>query len=135
MPSLVVSVHDVSPLTQEVCVGMLRDLAEAGVAATSLLVIPNHHRRAPISAAPGFRGWLAAAVRRGHEPVLHGYYHARDPQPHDSLRARWTTRLYTAGEGEFFDLDQESAARLLRQGLVDLGFLPRPIFGFIAPAW
>ena len=135
MAALVVSVHDVSPLTQPDCEGMLQDLAEAGVRTTSLLVIPDHHRRAPVSTAPAFQQWLTALVAQGHEPVLHGYHHLRDRRPGETLRDRWTTKLYTAGEGEFYDLDQEDASRLLRQGLADLGFLPRPIIGFIAPAW
>lgn len=114
---------------------MLRDLAEAGVGTTSLLVIPDHHRRAPVTRAPGFQRWLTGLVMQGHEPVLHGYHHRRDQRPGETLRDRWTTRLYTAGEGEFYDLDREQAARLLRRGLADFGFLPRPFAGFIAPAW
>jgi uncharacterized protein len=135
MPALVVSIHDVSPLTQPDCERMLQDLAEAGVATTSLLVIPDHHRRAPVTKAPGFQQWLTTRVTQGHEPVLHGYHHLRGQRPGETLRDRWTTSLYTAGEGEFYDLDQEQASRLLRQGLADFEFLPRPPVGFIAPAW
>jgi predicted deacetylase len=135
MAALVVSIHDVSPLTQPDCERMLQDLAEAGVGTTSLLVIPDHHRRAPVANAPGFQQWLTKWVMQGHEPVLHGYYHSRDQRPGETLRDRWTTKLYTAGEGEFYDLDQEHASRLLRQGLADFRFLSRPIAGFIAPAW
>lgn len=135
MAALVVSIHDVSPLTRPDCERMLQDLAEAGVGTTSLLVIPDHHGRAPVTTAPGFQQWLTTQVTQGHEPVLHGYYHRRDQRPGETFRDRWTTRLYTAGEGEFYDLDQEQASRLLRQGLADFGFLPRPFAGFIAPAW
>lgn len=135
MAALVVSIHDVSPLTQPDCERMLQDLAEAGVRTTSLLVIPDHHRRAPVTEAPAFQQWLTALVTQGHEPVLHGYHHLRDARPGETLRDRWTTRLYTAGEGEFYDLDQERASTLLRRGLADFGFLPRPFAGFIAPAW
>jgi uncharacterized protein len=135
MPALVVSVHDVSPLTQPACQQMLLDLGAAGVKTTSLLVIPNHHRRAPVGDAPEFRAWLTTQVRQGHEPVLHGYDHLRATRQGETLRDRWITRLYTAGEAEFYDLDQEHAAKRLRQGLADLGFLPRPVLGFVAPAW
>src|SRR3954471_8514141 len=102
MPALVVSVHDVSPLTQPDCERILRDLAEAGVAVTSLLVIPDHHRHAPVAAAPHFQRWLIDQVLRGHEPVLHGYHHSRGPRRGETFRDVWTTRLYTAGEGEFY---------------------------------
>jgi uncharacterized protein len=135
MAALVVSIHDVSPLTQPGCERMLQDLAEAGVRTTSLLVIPDHHRCAPVTKAPGFQQWLTTRVMQGHEPVLHGYHHRRDRRPGETLRDRWTTRFYTAGEGEFYDLNHEQASKLLRQGLADLGFLPRPPVGFIAPAW
>ena len=46
-----------------------------------------------------------------------------------------TTRVYTADEGEFYDLDRADAATLVNRGnaeLRELGFTPR---GFIAPAW
>jgi uncharacterized protein len=135
MAALVVSIHDDSPLTQPDCDRMLQDLAEAGVGTTCLLVIPDHHRRAPVAKAPGFQHWLTTLVTQGHEPILHGYYHLRDQRPGETLRDRWTTRLYTAGEGEFYDLDQEQASNRLRRGLTDFGFLPRRFAGFIAPAW
>lgn len=135
MRGLVVSVHDVSPLTQPDCERILQDLAEAGVPTTSLLVIPDHHRRAPVTKAPGFQQWLTTRASQGHEPVLHGYYHLRDQRAGEALKDRWTTKFYTAGEGEFYDLDEEQASRRLRQALADFGFLPCPFAGFIAPAW
>ncbi|HEY0793022.1 MAG TPA: DUF2334 domain-containing protein, partial [Chthoniobacterales bacterium] len=134
-PALVVSVHDVSPLTQPACSRMLAELAGAGVCATSLLVIPNHHGRAPVGAAPEFQAWLAQEVAKGHEPVLHGYFHLRSSRPGESWRNRWTTRVYTAGEGEFYDLSLAEAAARLHQGQSDLAFLPAALEGFIAPAW
>lgn len=135
MKSLVVSVHDVSPLTQTLCEEILVQLQQLGIDQTSLLVIPNHHRRAPISEDFAFQRWLAQKVECGHEPVLHGYFHQRQKQGTDSFRAKLTTEVYTAGEGEFFDLSAAEASRRAKCGLEDLAFLQRKITGFIAPAW
>jgi len=135
MKSLVVSLHDVSPLTQGLCEEILSQLRGLGVGQTSLLVIPNHHGRAPIPEVPAFKSWLTRNVEAGHEPVLHGYFHQRPRVNSDSLRKKLTTEFYTAGEGEFFDLSTGAASTLLERGLADLSFLSRKIAGFIAPAW
>jgi predicted deacetylase len=127
MKSLVVSVHDVSPLTQELCEEILAQLRQLGIDQTSLLIIPNHHQRAPVSEDSAFRGWLARKVEAGHEPVLHGYFHQRQTRNADSLRAKLTTEFYTAGEGEFFDLSTEEASIRVMRGLEDLAFLPRKV--------
>jgi uncharacterized protein len=135
MKKLVVSIHDVSPLTQTVTKSILTELNELGIGQTSLLVIPNHHHRAPVRHDSGFKEWLISAVEKGHEPVLHGYYHLRRGRPDDSWRSKIVTEFYTASEGEFFDLTEREARERLKNGLADLAFLSREISGFIAPAW
>jgi uncharacterized protein len=135
MKSLVVSLHDVSPLTQIWCEEILAQLRQLGIDQTSLLVIPNHHQRAPIAGNAGFQSWLTRTIEAGHEPVLHGYFHQREKQDANSLWTKWTTEVYTAGEGEFFDLPTEEASIRAQRGLEDLAFLPRKVVGFIAPAW
>ena len=133
--SLVVSLHDVSPLTRADCTTILAQLRALGVAQTSLLVVPNHHRRAPMTADPSFGPWLRELAASGHEIVIHGYHHLRDRRPRESVRDRLTTRFYTANEGEFYDLDRASAHQLVttaREEFQQLGLTPT---GFIAPAW
>src|SRR3981081_425154 len=134
-PALVVSLADVSPLTQPVSTRILAELADLGIKRTSLLVVPNHHRRAPIRDDAGFQAWLSGLVSKGHEPVLHGYYHQRERGSGESIQSQAITRIYTAGEGEFFDLGESEAHDRLQKGLADLAFLDRKISGFIAPAW
>lgn len=132
---LVVSIHDVSPLTRELVSEMLVDLKAVGVDRTSLLVIPDHHRKAPIKAAPGFGDWLKGLRQEGHEVVAHGFYHWR---PKREGQGGWTTlvnRYYTAGEGEFYDLSEEEARELLERGKKMFGELGLEPEGFIAPAW
>jgi predicted deacetylase len=135
MKSLVVSLHDVSPLTQIWCKEILAQLRQLGIGKVSLLVIPNHHQRAPIAGNSDFQSWLTRMIEGGHEPVLHGYFHQRKKHNTESLRTKWTTEIYTAGEGEFFDLSTVEASMRAQRGLEDLAFLPRKVVGFIAPAW
>lgn len=133
--ALVVSLHDVSPRTHAACVDILAVLAGLGVRTTSLLVIPNHHRRGHFADDPGFCRWLSEMANAGHEIVTHGYYHERARRAGESAMQKITTRFYTADEGEFYDLDRSAARELVARGAAELraaGLEPR---GFIAPAW
>ena len=136
MSALVVSLHDVSPLTRDVFTSMLRELAEVGVTKTSLLVIPDHHHRGHILADTSFCRWIEALAKAGHELVVHGYYHQRTPRGSETASQRWVTGVYTMGEGEFFDLPRDEAASLLARAKEDFQRLDAPMpTGFIAPAW
>lgn len=136
MSALVVSLHDVSPLTREVFTAMLRELAEVGVTKTSLLVIPNHHRRGHMLDDAGFCRWVEGLAKAGHEVVIHGYYHQRTPRGDEMAQQRWITSVYTMGEGEFYDLSYDEAASLLARAREDFSKLDvPPPAGFIAPAW
>ena len=130
--SFAVSVHDVSPLTRDVVDAMLGDLQAAGVTATSLLVVPDHHRKGPVDRDPAFLDWLRAREREGHEVVLHGFYHLREKKG-GGLGRRLITEHYTAGEGEFYDLGYNEARKRLARGRDMLAAFD--IAGFIAPAW
>ena len=114
--SLVVSLHDVSPLTRPIFEPMIAELRELGVGRCSLLVIPDHHHRGHMLADAGFCRWLEGLARQGHEIVAHGYYHQRAPRPAETWRQRLMTRVYTQGEGEFYDLSRDEAAALLARG-------------------
>ena len=132
--TLIVSIHDVSPLTRDVVEIMLADLAAVGVAQTSLLVIPNHHHKAPLTEDRSCQTWLEEKQRAGHEIVLHGYFHQR-PRSRSGWAGRLVTEYYTAGEGEFYDLTEREARERLETAKAEFtraGFHP---VGFIAPAW
>ncbi len=136
MKELIVSLHDVSPLTRPVFTAMLEELAALGVERTSLLVIPDHHHRGHMLADVGFCRWLEELAGKGHELVVHGYYHQRPARPHETWRQRGVTRVYTLGEGEFYDLPKNEAFRRLAQAKEDFARLDAPApLGFIAPAW
>lgn len=132
---LVVSIHDVSPVTLESVRKMRDKLHTWGVEKCSLLVIPNHHKKGRTIDSHETLQWLKTAVSQGDEIVLHGYFHkkvsAKDVSPWDHLVANY----YTAGEGEFQSLDYDTAIKALKTGDAELrsaGFNPQ---GFIAPAW
>ena len=133
--ALVVSLHDVSPHTQAACGEILAALRALDVPQTSLLVIPDHHRRGPFFEDAEFCTWLTARAHEGHEIVTHGYFHQRSRRPGESVAQKLATRIYTADEGEFYDLDRATARELVARGNAELqraGFSPH---GFIAPAW
>jgi predicted deacetylase len=132
---LVVSIHDVSPRTRDATEAMLADLADLDVRRVSLLVIPDHHHRGHFLDDPDFCAWLRDCAAAGHEIVAHGYYHIRESKADQSLASRLVTERYTAGEGEFYDLDEaEAHARVTkaREEFRRAGLEPT---GFIAPAW
>jgi len=133
--ALVVSLHDVSPYTEADCDAILRELASAGVRQASLLVIPDHHHRGHMADDPHFGEWLRAQAAAGHEIVMHGYYHQRTRRAAESVRDRFTTRLYTADEGEFYDIDRATAAALVAKSRGEFQRLGCAPTGFIAPAW
>lgn len=135
LPSLVVSIHDLSTVTRSLVTQMLADLAEAGVPVTSLLVIPDHHHKGSIEEDPDFGVWLRAKVAEGHEPVLHGFYHLRPSKSGEGVVTKLITRSYTAGEGEFHDLTFDEASVLLQRGRSSMRACGVEATGFIAPAW
>lgn len=134
-PALIVSIHDLSPLTGGRVKDMLEDLRKVGVAKTSLLVIPNHHHKAPITEDAAFAEWVRELDREGHEIVGHGYYHLREAKKGQTLGQKLVTESYTAGEGEFFDPDVATARGKLTRLKEDFAACGFKTDGFIAPAW
>jgi predicted deacetylase len=115
---------------------MLADLAGVGVERVSLLVIPNRHGADPSFAHTGFCRWLRDCREQGHELILHGYFHRRLSTMEHGWWGRMISRQYTAGEGEFFDLEQGQAAELLERGRREMvEAVGEPVRGFVAPAW
>jgi predicted deacetylase len=131
--ALVVSIHDVSPLTCKLVFAMVGDVAAAGVDQVALLVIPNHHSKAPIRENPEFCDWLRRSAQM-HEIVLHGYFHSR-PRSADGWWDTFVTEHYTAQEGEFYDLSESEATARLERGKHEFAQLGLVARGFIAPAW
>lgn len=133
--SLVVSIHDVAPTTRRTAEQMISDLAHHGVAVCSLLVVPNYHHRGSSTEDRALVRWLQDLEAKGHEIVIHGYFHERPRKGTESFSEKLFTRFYTKDEGEFYDLDYDEAFRRItraREEFTSAGLTPR---GFIAPAW
>ena len=133
--SLVVSLHDVAPSTQQITSTIISELCRHGVRVCSLLVVPDYHHEGLFAKRPEFVTWLRALGADGYEIVIHGYFHERLPQTKETLRDKLVTRFYTRNEGEFYDLSYEEALGRIttaRDQFRALGLKPR---GFIAPAW
>lgn len=129
--SICVVLHDVAPPTWRATETLLARLAETGVFRVTLLAVPRYHG-SPRDA--GFERWLVSRAARGDEVALHGYTHLDEGRPRGPIdRLRRT--VYTRGEGEFSDLDFDSATRRLREGMAWLNELDLQPAGFVAPAW
>jgi predicted deacetylase len=132
---LVVSIHDVAPSNRELVDEVVAALGHRGVRVCSLLVVPDYHHQGLFTKDREFVSWLRDFELDGHEVVIHGYFHERPRRPEESLRDKFLTRLYTAGEGEFYDLDYDEALHRItaaRDEFRASGLKPR---GFVAPAW
>ncbi|MFZ5580025.1 MAG: DUF2334 domain-containing protein [Pseudomonadota bacterium] len=130
-----VVLHDVSPITWPACEAILAAMEDVARVPVTLLVVPDHHRRAPIEHDAVFRQAIERRMARGDEVALHGMHHLDEAPAPRGLRERFVRRVYTAGEGEFLALDREAAACRLREGIARLGTLGWRVQGFVAPAW
>jgi predicted deacetylase len=133
--SMIISLHDVAPSTQEIVNTIIAQLSRHGVKVCSLLVVPDYHHQGLFTKNQQFVSWLRGLESDGHEIVIHGYFHERPCGTKESFRDRFFTRFYTQQEGEFYDLNYEEALRRItaaRDEFYASGLKPR---GFVAPAW
>src|ERR1041385_5830095 len=133
--SLVVSLHDVAPPTQQITTTIISELGRHGVRVCSILVVPDYHHQGFFARHREFVTWLRGLEADRHEIVIHGYFHERPPRINESLRDKLVTRFYTRNEGEFYDLSYEEALRRIttaRDEFRAQALRPR---GSIAPAW
>ena len=133
--ALAVSIHDVAPSTRAKVDKILASLAGHGVHTCSLLVVPDYHRLGRSLADRSFCSWLHALAVNEHEIVIHGFFHQRARRRNENARAKIVTRIYTADEGEFFDLGYDEALRLIRKAQEDFKTHDFHPTGFVAPAW
>jgi len=130
-PLLSVVIHDVAPATQGACERLLSAVADVGDLPLTLLAVPRYHCQ-PRSRE--FERWLYNRWASGDEIALHGYTHQDDGQPRGMVD-RLRRRVYTRGEGEFWDLTPDEAVLRLDAGVQWFRSLGLPLHGFIAPAW
>jgi uncharacterized protein len=137
-PALLVSIHDVSPLTWAESAQAIELARTAGVPdeALSLLVIPRHEGTASLGDAPEFVKWLRGLTAHGVTLIAHGCTHRMPGRILSPYRALWAY-LFANGEGEFYAADRGQARAwfdVVREEFssVDLG---QALAGFVPPAW
>ena len=133
---LCLALHDVAPATWPACETLLAMLDRLGVAAVTLLVVPDYHRSGRVDCTPWFVAAVNAWIAAGAEIALHGYYHLDEAPAAGNLSGWLQRRILTAGEGEFAALARDEAAERIARGLAQLvdGCGWR-VSGFVPPAW
>ncbi len=137
-PALLVSVHDVSPLTLQHSRRAVDIALSAGVPVSGLtiLVIPHHEERCAIDQDTGTRDWLTTLASDGAALVMHGYSHrmsGRCYSPHGLLWAHGFAR----GQGELYRSDAGDTKMRLDRGRAILrrAGLEAATTSFVPPAW
>jgi predicted deacetylase len=138
-PALLVSIHDVSPLTLEPCRRAVALAEAAGVQrdALTLLVIPRHEDRVSIHEHGATLDWLRGLARDGATLVTHGLTHRMSGRHHlDPWGAFWA-HAFSRGQGELFRAaESEAEARIGRaRELMARAGLEQALLGFVPPAW
>ena len=131
---LIVSFHDLSPHSRERCRDFLADMREIGVERVSLLVVPCWHGDKAFTEDTAFVEWLRSLAEAGHELSLHGYTHQAETVTGGPV-ARAMGRIYTASEGEFYQISRSSAKERLSKGIGMFREAGLPMEGFTPPAW
>jgi predicted deacetylase len=137
-PALLVSLHDVSPLTLEACQEALALLRAAGLEDEQLtvLAIPRHEAGAAIDEHPATARFLRELADAGARLVMHGLTHRMDGRA-------WTpggffqAHLFARGQGELYRAGAAEVARRLAEGaeiLTRAGLAPATR-AFVPPAW
>jgi predicted deacetylase len=137
-PALLVSLHDVSPLTVDACVDAVAMLDEVGIRAGDLtvFVIPHHEGKTTIDAhAPTVR-FLRGLADSGACLAMHGLTHrmpGRAFSPAGIIRAH----VFARGQGELYKSDAADAQRRLDDGAAVLrrAGLDDATRAFVPPAW
>ena len=136
--SLLISLHDVSPLTLPACeqaMGLLREV-EISPAALTVLAIPHHEERIPLDQHPPTLRFLRDLEQQGACIVMHGLTHKMQGR-------RWSpaglakAHLFARGQGELYATDEADTARRLDEGqaILQRAGLPAAAGAFVPPAW
>jgi len=133
--TLCIAIHDVAPATWPRCEVLLDMLRTLGAPPTTLLVVPDYHRRGSVETDLAFVRAIDTRIARGDEIALHGYYHIDDGPAAYSAIEWLQRRILTASEGEFAALTECDAELRIGAGLRMFERLNWDVAGFVAPAW
>jgi len=137
-PALLVSLHDVSPLTVADCRRAVVMLAALGVepADLTVFVIPHHDGVTTIDADAPTVAFLRGLADAGACLAMHGLTHrmiGRAFSPAGIIRAH----VFARGQGELYNCDGPDTQRRLEQGaaLLRRAGLDEATRAFVPPAW
>jgi predicted deacetylase len=137
-PRLLVSLHDVSPLTLDDCARALTLLREAGLppAALTVLAIPRHEAGVAIDQHPPTARFLRELADAGATLVMHGLTHrmaGRAWTPLGFARGH----VFARGQAELLRATDAEATRALEEGadILRRAGLEVATRAFVPPAW
>ncbi len=136
--SLLVSLHDVSPLTRASCEEAMALLGDVGIAPSRLtvLVIPNHEGTSPVDRDPPTVRFLRTLADGGARLVMHGLTHRMSGRSW-TPRGMFQAHLFARGQGELHNCDAAETARRLDEATAILrrAGLETATRAFVPPAW
>jgi predicted deacetylase len=130
--TLVVSVHDVAPVTRDASMAWVKALDRRGIPG-SLLVVPGPWQGVGLLEDPVLVSWLRDAVRSGHEIAQHGWIHGAGPEASPLRRAAGS--VLARGCAEFWALEEQEARARLHRGRAVLWRANLDPIGFTPPGW
>lgn len=137
--ALIVSFHDVTPLTYEAFASWAKNLESLGIARFTWFVVPYWHGKIRLRPESACAQWLRRRQSRGDDIILHGFTHQWDESQARRVKMSYKSffirRIYTAMESEFLDLEANALRQRIRQAkslVEEAGIHP---VGFVAPAW
>jgi predicted deacetylase len=137
-PALLVSIHDVSPLTLEASQHLVRIVAAHGVAqhALTVLVIPKHEDGPALDADLPTCRWLHHLAEAGACLCLHGLTHRMSGAGRGPWEWIWA-QGFARGQGELYLSDGADCERRLEvaRTIIKRCGLADKVHGFVPPAW
>jgi uncharacterized protein len=137
-PALLVSLHDVSPLTLADCEAARALLSEAGIgsAALTVLVVPRHEGRVAVDEDAATVRFLRGLADDGATLVMHGLSH-RMPGHAWSPLGFVRGHVFARGQGELLRATAAETTRALDEGAAILrrAGLEAATRAFVPPAW
>jgi predicted deacetylase len=135
---LLVSLHDVSPLTLSECEAAVELLSHCGLspAELTILVIPHHEGQIALDAHPATVGFLRRLEDEGARLVMHGLTHRMAGRAWTPL-GLFRAHVFARGQGELYAADARETRRRLDEGRAILlrAGLAGAVRAFVPPAW
>jgi len=133
LPSLLVSIHDVSPATLDVSRRLVDSVLAHGVPlrALTVLVIPKHENGKALDDDPRTCAWLRELADAGACLCLHGMSHRMTGRPRNLWQWIWA-QGFARGQGELYlsDTDESWARILSARAIIDRCGLGGDVHGF-----